>query len=202
MHAHDAHPVVLELYALPAEYPGAWNISSDCTFLLGCRRIEQFFGTLRSILDPERFCLFCHPELMAAQPIMEEAGWLAKRNDFPYPHHEHHFVLFPKRHVTGGHELTDRDHIAKGRLERRLMRQFNFDGFVSVMRQGDARRTVATVPHVHSHVQVPSGEGPATAYLGKTPEHAREDFARLKTQVEELVRRGGLPWLMDPATRI
>ena len=198
MCAHaDTASLESELALLPRTFPGLEQLSDNALYLLSCRNFVQFCGTYRSIVNPAAFCLFCNfLTMVKLQPIRRVGGWYVKPSDYKYDHHEHQFVLFPARHVTSLRELTDQDAKDLLRLEQWLYEAFNLDGCSSVMRSGNPRRHVGTVPHIHKLVNVPDGRGPAMAYFGKSTEHWTADYQRTLRFLAEIDRRGGLPWLL------
>ncbi len=190
------------IQTLPEEFPGIAAIPEDVTYLLGCRKFRQFCGTFRSLADPKEFCLFCNLKLVDKKPTFEAGGWFAKENDFPYANHRHHYVLFPKRHLTNTNGLTVQDAIDRFTLETQLREMHQVDGYASVMRAGNPRHTGATVPHTHAHWQVPEGEGLAVAYFAKDVKHLVEDYKRMQWHMQLIRINGGLGWLMNPNTVI
>ena len=108
--------------------------------IIYARPYSYMSGTIK-----KRNCPFCD---MEEQDIIEECEhWLVIRNLYPYPRHETHFMIVPKRHIEKKSELSPQEIEELYKIEERYIKQY--DAFVMNRVYGWASSSVA---HLHIHV--------------------------------------------------
>lgn len=127
-------------------------MSEELGFAAGARTKEQ----LKKMKEMEKTikCGFCNYK----NPILENEVWMVKKNDFPYPHHKHHLIIFSRYHLEMENVfslLTAEDWRKLGRLILRTVDKFQISGGAFVMRFGSHEYNACTMRHVHGHIQVP-----------------------------------------------
>lgn len=120
-------------------------------------REEEQIEVMQKIAD-QAHCPFCEESLRLYHkgPILKETKhWLVTRNQWPYKHTKHHFLLIYRKHVTklekletaAGSELFD--------LVKELEQEYQFEGGGFSMRFGDTDFSAGTVNHLHVQLVVP-----------------------------------------------
>lgn len=135
-------------------------------------------GTLENVIKPEYRehmersiergeCPFCVVD-EAINPILRQGEyWRIWHNPFPYRYHKLHLVLTLKRHVTDLSSLVPDEWKELGEIIAWAARKFDIPGGAFVMRFGDPKLSASTLNHLHAHIQVPDGTGPAFAVFCK-----------------------------------
>jgi diadenosine tetraphosphate (Ap4A) HIT family hydrolase len=180
-----------KLMALPEKYGGLDAVQGDLMYLMGCRSFDQFVSTLRGLIDPEHHCPFCTDERNSKTPF----GWFLKPNDFPLKSMRAMLLAIPNRHITDAKQLQPSDWVALGGIFERASREHAVEGGGVVMRFGDARYHSGTIPHVHFNIICPSGEQEYRIPLSKNAEDREENYKRLLSHRDELLKKGGLEYL-------
>ncbi len=113
-------------------------------------------------------CPFCELDHSKNVVIKQNRHWRVWVNPFPYDHHEHHLVIANARHITDITKITGDAWVQLGSIVRWCVSEFNIPGGGLVMRFGEPSKSASTLRHLHMHVQVPDGTGPAFAvFCGK-----------------------------------
>lgn len=180
---------------LPPQYPGVEEMPAELRYLLGCRNFQQFQITLRAILDPARFCLFCKRTLLQ-KPIVETKNWYLKDNDFPASHMRAMLLILPKEHITDLKRVNSNDWKEIGELvsAAHTHRPITTGGAL-VMRFGDPAFHSGSMPHLHMNLICPDGEEEYRVPLAKNPEQIQGNYLRLLGFLAELEKRGGFDGL-------
>ena len=122
-------------------------------------------------------------------------------NEFPRTDVAQMFLIVPNRHVDHVSELTKRDWTSCGRLFQFCIQNLECVGGGLLIRFGDPRDHVGTIPHFHANVVRPIREGgcslPLAKKVGGEYGHV-EDYARLRRFINEINERGGNVWLFSP----
>lgn len=93
----------------------------------------------------KRNCPFCD---MEEQDIVEECNyWLVIKNLYPYPRHNIHFMIVPKRHIEKKSELLLHEIEELYEIEERYIKKY--DAFVMNRMYWRASSSVA---HLHIHI--------------------------------------------------
>lgn len=135
-------------------------------------------GTMANVVTPayrahmentieKGVCPLCKPDPKINVVIREGAYWMAWHNPFGYKHHRHHVILATKVHCTEIDELTPRMWMELGNFISSITDELDVPGGAIVMRFGDPNFTASTLRHLHMHIQVPDGSGPAFAVFCK-----------------------------------
>ena len=106
------------------------------------------------------------------QEILKESGdWTISLVDPRYvlPNSKHHFLLFPRRHLTDSLELTAADWAAIQELTAWARKEYEMPAAILTMRSGDTAVTGATVKHLHAQFFVPKDGELVTCYFGTYP---------------------------------
>jgi diadenosine tetraphosphate (Ap4A) HIT family hydrolase len=120
-------------------------------------------------------CPFCSENLETYHTpaiLKESTHWLVTKNQWPYEHTKHHFLLIYKEHVTtlahmhpdAGKELLE--------LAQWLEKEYQVPGGGLAMRFGDTDYSAGTVAHIHAQFLVPDIQDtsfePVRIKIGKT----------------------------------
>lgn len=114
-------------------------------------REEDQTEIMKEIVDAQH-CPFCEENLRKyhKQPIIKEGKyWLVTKNQWPYKHTKHHFLLIYKDHAVS---LQDLDSAAGTELftfAKELEKEYNIKGGGFSMRFGDTDYSAGTVNHLH-----------------------------------------------------
>ncbi len=151
-----------------------------------CRTLEQYREMKRFLEEGK--CPFCEPCSMANKPLRVGKHWVIKHNDFPYPAHAHHLVLFTREHITDIALLSPSAWAEWGEFNIWAIREYRLPGGGLVMRFGDPAYNAGTIIHPHSHIQVPDLTDDARATFAKSPERlaaARERVIRFEEELQK-----------------
>ena len=143
-------------------------------------------GTMENVIAPEYkahmertigqgICPFCEPDPKINVCIREGQHWMAWHNPFGYAHHRYHIILATKVHCTEIDELTPRMWVELGEFVTNITDELDVRGGAVVMRFGDPKFTASTLRHLHMHIQVPDGSGPAFAVFCKNGFELKKD---------------------------
>lgn len=186
------------LTSLPTDFPGMESLTASTVYLMGCRTFSQYCCTLRSLLDPQRFCPFCIMELTRRNrnPMAEVRNWMLVSNEFPHKNTKQMWLLVPKRHVASLSELVEMDWRDIGALFNFCQEQLRLKSGGVMFRFGDPRLNVGTVEHLHINVVEPiCGKEYRPPFAKNMIEHA-EDYQRMLRLQQDLSERGGMRWLL------
>ena len=103
-------------------------------------------------------CPFCEENLRLyhKEPILKETKhWLVTKNQWPYKHTKHHFLLIYKKHVTKLAELTTEAGSELFKLVKELEQEYQFEGGGFSMRFGDTDFSAGTINHLHVQLVIP-----------------------------------------------
>jgi ATP adenylyltransferase len=112
-------------------------------------------------LDAAGICLFC-PEYLASHPrqriLLSTRHWTVTPNAFPYRGTQLHLLLIPDQHAGDLLQLSDEVR-ADFWVALAAVAEVNELRYYGLgVRNGDCRRTGATIEHVHAHVLVGSDD--------------------------------------------
>ena len=135
-------------------------------------------------------CPFCKPDPTINKIIRTGTFWRVWPNPFAYTHNAHHIIFATIEHVTDIATLDPAVFAAMmaelATLAQSVINEFGIEGGALVMRFGDMRLNAGTLHHLHAHIQVPDGTGPAFAVFNKL------DSAHAENQLE-LLRKAFTP---------
>lgn len=120
-------------------------------------REKDQIEVMQKIAD-ESHCPFCEENLRLyhKNPILKDGKyWLVTKNQWPYQHTKHHFLLIYKEHAT---VLADLAAEAGGELFtmiKELEKEYKFEGGGFSMRFGDTDFSAGTVNHLHVQLVIP-----------------------------------------------
>jgi diadenosine tetraphosphate (Ap4A) HIT family hydrolase len=184
--------------ALPTIFPGVDAVPRAAWYAMSCRSFSQFSTTLRGLIDPVRFCVFCEKERAHRPrgPIRTDGGWMLIANEFPHSGIEAMYLIVPIRHLTDPAALKSTDWASLGRLFKFCRHNFVPSGGM-IMRFGDPARHAGTIEHLHMNVIAPIPGKEYRPPLAKDIAEIKDDFLRMIGFRDELVRRGGTEWLFS-----
>jgi len=139
-------------------------------------REEEQTQVMEQILAADH-CPFCEENLRQyhKQPIIRQTDhWLLTKNQWPYDHTSHHFLIIYREHVE---QLQALDPAAGQELFELIAwaeKEFNLPGGGVAMRFGDTRYSAGSVAHLHVQLLVPDIDDPdyepVRVKIGKSPE--------------------------------
>jgi diadenosine tetraphosphate (Ap4A) HIT family hydrolase len=182
------------------EFAGIERVPNEIIYLMGCRSFEQFCGTIRSIIDPPRFCPFCKEERARRkqQEVHGSAAWMLLRNEYPHRNTKQMWLIVPRHHIFHTNQIGAVDWVEIGNLFQWCLGQGKIQGGGVMFRFGEPRLNVGTVPHLHINIIEPiPGKEYRPPFAKKEPEHA-EDYERMLDFLNQLIERGGRKWLFSP----
>ena len=152
------HPLFQQLLTMPAEFPD--TDPPDLAYLMGCDGHEQFVATLKTIVDPHRFCGFCERNLDQSKVLFRAADWVAIRNAFKDTDgvRARRFLIIPKRHVTTRGEITCYDAAQAWHIFQDICDHFEIPGGALVARFDNPLYHAGSMPHYHMNVVCPTGK--------------------------------------------
>ena len=178
---------------MPAEFPGMELVSPDVAYLMGCDRHEQFITTLKTIVDPHRFCGFCERNLDQSNVLFHRPDWVAIRNAFKDTDgvRAQRFLIIPKRHITTQREITCYDAAQAWGLFQDICDHFDIQGGARVARFDNPLYHAGTMKHYHENVICPTGTREVREALCKNWEQRQINWDRLRVHIQLLMERGG-----------
>ena len=144
----------------------------DIGTLFNARTYPQFCEMVRRIQSKD--CPFCNLNTALNKVIMENTYWRAWLNPFPQKHHQYHFIIAHKEHVTHVNDLRSQGWVQLGASVLWLSNHFGLSGGGIIVRFGDPRLNTGGVRHLHANIQVPDGSGEVRVPLAKKPEDVEE----------------------------
>jgi len=120
-------------------------------------REKDQIKVMQKIAD-QAHCPFCEENLRLyhKEPILKETKhWLVTKNQWPYKHTKHHFLLIYKKHVTKLEELETEAGSELFDLVKELEKEYQFEGGGFSMRFGDTDFSAGTVNHLHVQLVIP-----------------------------------------------
>lgn len=129
---------------------------TDFINLNNARKQEQI--EVMQKIAQQNHCPFCEENLRLyhKEPILKETQyWLLTKNQWPYQHTKHHFLLIYKKHVTQLRELDPEAGSELFALVKELENKYQFEGGGFSMRFGDTDFSAGTVNHLHVQLIVP-----------------------------------------------
>lgn len=108
-------------------------------------------------LEKQKICVFCPEGLVAVgQEIVHRTDhWTVTPNRFPYPDTRRHLLLVPYSHVSDVLELSvvaKADYYAAVRW---AVMEYALSSYKIIARNGDPRKTGASIVHLHVHLVEP-----------------------------------------------
>jgi diadenosine tetraphosphate (Ap4A) HIT family hydrolase len=185
------------LMDLPDEFPGMDQVPAFAVYLMGCSKFEPFYLTLRSLMDPDKYCPFCETEHVrrARRTLQETPDWRLIENEFPNPKTQRMLLIVPRSHVTSLADLLLDDYMQIGVLLRFCHDVLGIKSGGILWRFGDPHLHAGTVEHLHINVIEPwCGTAFRPPFAKNVDEHAG-DYERMLRFRDELVVEGGLDWL-------
>lgn len=150
------------------------------------RKLSQYTGMVEDALAGR--CPFCTPDPERNPIIVEGADCVAWACNPPEKHTAYHFLIVPRRHITGTNELAGGDIAEMFALKDRLQEQFGFKSAGVQIRDGNATLLAGTIEHLHMHIMVPDGKGRLESPFFKGPENEAASLDR--AIVFEKLRQG------------
>lgn len=186
--------------SLPESYPGVDQVPSPIFYLMGCRNLEQFCSTLRSLIDHEQHCPFCAQEFARRKrhSIFEMPRWRLIENEFPRKNTDSMLLIVPKRHVVNfAAEVTPEEVVEIYALFQLGISSQMIPGGGLFMRFGDPKYHVGTIEHLHINVVEPIPGKEYRPPLAKNETELAQDYARMKAFLLQVSERGGRKWLFS-----
>ncbi|MDB5264913.1 MAG: Histidine triad domain protein [Parcubacteria group bacterium] len=120
-------------------------------------------------------CPFCTIDTALNKIVYKTTSWNVWENPYPYSRHTNHIVIALKAHVTDVSELLPEAFAELGEILRWAIAEFHLPGGALVMRFGEVSHNAGTLRHLHAHIQVPDGTGPAFAVFHTMTEDGQQD---------------------------
>lgn len=117
---------------------------------------------MRAIEDADH-CPFCLENLRTyhKEPILREGScWIVTRNQWPYDHTQHHFLLILKRHTDTLRDLTPDEGAELFAHLSWLESEYEIPGGGLGMRFGNTDYSAGSVNHLHAQLIVPDIDDP------------------------------------------
>jgi diadenosine tetraphosphate (Ap4A) HIT family hydrolase len=114
-------------------------------------------------LDAAGICLFCPGRLSGPagqEMVLSTAHWSVTPNEYPYAGTSLHLLLVPHQHAAGLLELGEEARADFWAALAAVAEQFQLQSYGLGVRNGDCRRTGATIAHVHAHLLVAADGAP------------------------------------------
>ena len=136
-------------------------------------------GSMENVITPayrahmektivQGICPLCSPDPSVNVVLRRTGHWQVWKNPFAYEHHDHHFIIASIHHIDDITKLTHEMWASLGVLIDWVVREYKLPGGGLVMRFGEPEKSASTLRHLHMHIQVPDGTGPAFAvFCGK-----------------------------------
>jgi hypothetical protein len=187
-----------KLKALPPKFPGLDPLPTEAVYLMGCRGFNQFCCTLRGIIHPAKFCVFCVEELarQRRKPIFQGRFWGLYTNPFKHKATKNMWLLIPIKHIVLPSQIGVPETTELPRMFAESEKVCPSGGIM--LRFGDPRQHVGTIAHLHINI---SEQNPGTEYrppFAKNMSEHEEDYRRLGEYWSELAYAGGENWLFSP----
>ena len=181
------HPLFTQLAELPETFPGICNIPADVAYLLGCGSQAQFDSTLKTIVDPGRFCAFCEHNWHKRTMLCHSADWAVVRNDFKGNGQGGDptiwYLIIPARHITRFDQLVPYDGAQIIGLVQEANQKLALKGGMLAARFDHPAHHVGTVPHFHINLISPDGNTEVRVPIGKLEEQHAKNWPRLRTHI-------------------
>ena len=120
-------------------------------------REKDQIEVMQKIAD-QAHCPFCEENLRLyhKEPILKVSKyWLVTKNQWPYKHTKHHFLLIYRQHITKLEELETEAGSELFSLVQGLEKEYQFEGGGFAMRFGDTDFSAGTVNHLHVQLVIP-----------------------------------------------
>jgi len=139
-------------------------------------RVDEQRQVMREIEDADH-CPFCAENLAKYhhESILKTGKyWLVTKNQWPYPHTKHHFLIISQTHVNKLSELDPEAGKELIELSAWIEQEFKIPGGGLVLRFGDTNYSAGTVHHLHAQIIEPDihhpefDEKPVKVKIGKT----------------------------------
>jgi len=111
--------------------------------------------------EKEGVCIFCSPEQWNSPPFMEGKYWLVKKNDYPYKHHQIHWVInwnYALGHLEDIFAVPSEAWQELATALSTLQEIWKLPAINFIMRFGDPDLRSSTIHHIHGHIQIPSDD--------------------------------------------
>ena len=116
--------------------PGIDNLDT-LTCISRARRFSQYCQMVRDAQTGK--CPFCKLDPNYNKVILENAHWYLWQSSSPEKHTKHHFIIVPKRHITGTSELSEREVLSLFIIMNAIKRKHGITSCGILIRDGDAR---------------------------------------------------------------
>ncbi len=120
-------------------------------------RADEQIEVMQKIAD-ESHCPFCEENLRLyhKNPILKDGKyWLVTKNQWPYEHTKHHFLLIYKEHAAVLSDLAAEAGSELFTMIKELEKEYKFEGGGFSMRFGDTDFSAGTVNHLHVQLVIP-----------------------------------------------
>lgn len=146
--------------------------------LEGCRSYAQYHQMRRRFELGQ--CTFCDIDPVLNQILFEDEqvyAWHVPKK-FMRDELAFHWLIVPKRHLRFEAELTSAECLSIQAAKLYMARQFEYEGGLTHVREGDMRLNAGTVPHLHYNTFVPNGTAEVRIPVFKDPVDRAENQAR------------------------
>jgi diadenosine tetraphosphate (Ap4A) HIT family hydrolase len=114
-------------------------------------------------LDAAGICLFCPGQLggpAGQEVILSTAHWSVTPNEYPYEGTSLHLLLVPREHASTLLGLSEDARAGFWAALAAVADRYALQHYGLGVRNGDCRRTGATIAHVHAHLLVAADGAP------------------------------------------
>ncbi|MFA6814387.1 MAG: HIT domain-containing protein [Candidatus Pacebacteria bacterium] len=125
-------------------------------------REEEQKLVMKDVAEAEH-CPFCRENLCKyhKQPILKETKfWIVTKNQWPYKHTKHHFLLIYKVHAVSLSDLSPTAGQELFELITEIEQSFKIKGGGLAMRFGDTDYSAGTINHLHVQLIEPDLDSP------------------------------------------
>lgn len=128
-------------------------------------RIDEQVEVMKNIKKADH-CPFCSENLEKyhKKPIIKTGKyWLLTKNQWPYQHTKHHFLLIYKQHITDLKDINTEAGKELFELSQWTIKKYDIPGGGLVIRFGDTNYSAGTVNHLHAQLLQPDIHAPSYA---------------------------------------
>ncbi len=140
------------------------------------RRYAQYCRGVEEMLAGR--CPFCQIDRDYNQIIFEDPNCMAWPCRPPEDHTAKHFLIVPRRHVTGIQQLRQDEMSSAITAYLTILTKYGIKSCGVLIRDGDATLSAGSIEHLHVHMMVPDGSGRVAPPFFKGAESEAESLAR------------------------